>query len=166
MATANVSEDGKQTTFTTFQQLHCSPDLTAGIHGQLHIYLNFKRFSVHYYISRKYSDPSRSSQWAFASSAVQTLAKEPCNIWYLCRSYCRASGCYFIGDCSQWTLRYLSLRIRGGLCNRLYFVCSVSVDTEASSDGHNLTNTLLLIELAFVELYHFLGYRKRNKVRN
>jgi len=35
MATANVSEDGKQITFTTFQQLYCSPDLTAGIQGQL-----------------------------------------------------------------------------------------------------------------------------------
>ena len=35
MTTANLSEDGKQITFTTFQKLYCSPDLTTGIHGQL-----------------------------------------------------------------------------------------------------------------------------------
>ena len=35
MATANVSENEKQTTFSTLEQLYCLPNLTAGIHYQL-----------------------------------------------------------------------------------------------------------------------------------
>ena len=35
MATANVSDDNRQHYFTTVEQLYCSPELTAGIPGQL-----------------------------------------------------------------------------------------------------------------------------------
>ena len=32
---ANISEDEKQSMFSTLEQIYCSPNLTAGIHGQL-----------------------------------------------------------------------------------------------------------------------------------
>ena len=49
MIRANLSEDGKQITFTTFQKLFCSPDLTAGIHGQLtfiSVFITFLSFTT------------------------------------------------------------------------------------------------------------------------
>ena len=50
----------------------------------------------------------------------------------LCWCYRRASGCYFVVDCNQWTLEYLSPRINGGSYKKLYLVCSVSLDTECN----------------------------------
>ena len=41
---ANISEDEKQSMFSTLEQIYCSPNLTAGIHGQLTFISAFNAF--------------------------------------------------------------------------------------------------------------------------
>ena len=65
------------------------------------IYFSFKLCFVRYCISWKCSDPKCFSQGTFTSSAVQTLASQPCNNWSLCWSNCRASHRYFLDVSSQ-----------------------------------------------------------------
>ena len=99
------------------------------------IYFSFKHFSLHHIIPWKCSDPSRSSQGIFSSSAFQTLASLPGNNWSLCWSYFRTyCGC-LLDVSTGWSLEYLSLRISGEYCIRYNFVRSVSVDNDCDKRG-------------------------------
>ena len=99
------------------------------------IYRSFKRFSVHYGISWKCFGPSRSTQRLFTASSIQTLALQPCSNWSLCWSVFRASVCYFVADCSEWTSEYLSLRSSHISCNsQNFFYASLFTLTAISVD--------------------------------
>ena len=73
MAAANVSGVEKQDTFLVEQLRTLLAGFTYCWNTPIDIYLGFKLFSVHYGISGKCSDPSRSSQGVFTSSAIQTF---------------------------------------------------------------------------------------------
>ena len=110
------------------------------------ICLNFQRFSVHYDISWKCSDPSCSSQRVFTSSAVQTLALQLCNNRCLCWSDCRASVRDFVSDCSKLTLQHVAM----ATCLSTYLLCALSVLTmPAISVNRPL---VLLLELRYKQL--------------
>ena len=93
---------------------------------------SFKRFSVHYGISWKCFGPSRFTQRLFTASSIQTLASQPCSNWSLCWSVFRASVCYFVADCSEWTLENLSLLSSHSFYNVHNFEFSVFVDTDCN----------------------------------
>ena len=59
MATANVTGDGQQ---KNIEDLACSTNFTAGLHGQLTFISVLNSFFLRHCISWEYSDPSCPSQ--------------------------------------------------------------------------------------------------------
>ena len=132
MATANVSE--KQITFTTFQQLYCSPELTAGIHGQLtfisalNVLLSITAFLGNVLILvalRKESSLHQPSKLFLTNLAISDLCVgltvEPLVVaflvavlkeqWNICRyiyEVASATG-FILGAVSLWTLTAISV---------------------------------------------------------
>ena len=73
MAALNNTGSGQQ---KTVEDLVCSPDLTAGLHGQLIFISVFDSFLS---VTWECSDPNYASHGVFTSSAAQTLSSLPCN---------------------------------------------------------------------------------------
>ena len=101
----------------------------------LDISLGCKRLPVRHCIFWEYSGFDCPSQGVFTSSALQTIASQPCNNGSLCWSYFRASHRYLLDVCSEWTLAYLSLRICGTVYNKLYPVWSVGRNFDCNKRG-------------------------------
>ena len=132
MATANVSE--KQITFTTFQQLYCSPELTAGIHGQLtfisalNVLLSITAFLGNVLILvalRKESSLHQPSKLFLTNLAISDLCVgltvEPLVVaflvtvlkeqWNICRYIYEVASTtgFILGAVSLWTLTAISV---------------------------------------------------------